>query len=255
VQFSPDSTKLAIGAMSWMRMFETNTWTYSILETDRWFDLISGVPQFSSDGSKLASISRGSRVIVWDLSTGAQLHRLEGHSHKVNAVQFSPDSSKLASASDDKKVMIWNPSTGARLHTLPVNSGAVKAVRFSPDGTKLASASCDGKVLLWNLNKPSLVEKITEEKHISNLEFSPNGSYLKTNTGSFKLKSAVGVSSDESACCFDLQVQENWILRYGQKMIWLPPNFRVFRGVALFSKVTIALGHSSGTVSFWEISA
>jgi WD40 repeat protein len=42
--------------------------------------------QFSPDGSKLASGSWDGDVIVWDASTGAQLHTLEGHSDGVRAV-------------------------------------------------------------------------------------------------------------------------------------------------------------------------
>ena len=41
---------------------------------------------------------------MWDLATGAELQRLEGHSDYVRSVAFSPDGARLASGSQDKSV-------------------------------------------------------------------------------------------------------------------------------------------------------
>jgi WD40 repeat protein len=210
--------------------------------------------QFSPDGSKLASASRDNKVMVWDPSTGTHLHTLEGHSDWVNAVQFSPDGSKLASASYDNKVMVWDPSTGIHLHTLEGHSGWVNAVQFSPDGSKLASASRDKKVMVWDHNTNLHVQTIDVGGYVSDLAFSPDGFYLKTNTGSFKLTSVVGESHDEDTVSFPLQVGDEWIFRHGHRTIWLPPELRAPRSATSVFRSFVALGCSSGTVSFWEIS-
>jgi WD40 repeat protein len=209
--------------------------------------------QFSLDGSKLASASDDKTVIVWDPSTGARLHTLEGHSDAVYAVQFSPDGSKLASASNDNKVMVWDPSTGAHLHTLKGHSGAVYDVQFSPDGSKLASASSDKNVMVWDLNTNSPVQTISVGGYMSKLAFSRDGDYLRTNIGSFKLDSVVGESHDENACSSHLQVRDDWIHRHGYRTIWLPPELRALRSGMSVLRSSMALGHSSGTISFWEI--
>jgi WD40 repeat protein len=150
--------------------------------------------------------------------------------------------------------MVWDASTGARLHTLEGHSYVVTAVQFSPDGSKLASASWDRKIMVWDLNGISPIETINVEGHVSDLAFSADGFYLKTNTGSFKLKSRVGVLHDENACSLYLQVWEDWILRHGRKTIWLPPELRPYQGAASVRGAFMAFGHSSGIVSFWEIS-
>jgi WD40 repeat protein len=193
--------------------------------------------------------------MVWDASTGAQQHTLEGHSGWVRAVQFSPDGSKLASASHDKKVIVWDASTGAQQHTLEGHSHWVTAVQFSPDGSKLASVSIDEEVMVWDLHKTPPVETINVGDYVSDLAFSADGLYLKTNTGNFKLESSVGISHDENACFLYLQVREDWILRHGHKTIWLPPELRSYQGAASVRGAFIAFGHSSGIVSFWEITA
>ena len=41
---------------------------------------------------------------MWDVATGAELQRLEGHSSYVNSVAFSPDGVRLASGSHDESV-------------------------------------------------------------------------------------------------------------------------------------------------------
>ena len=137
-------------------------------------------------------------------------------------MQFSPDGSKLASTSYDNTVIVWNPSTGKHLHTLQGHSSWVIAVQFSPDGSKLASASYDKKAIVWDLNTNSSIQTIHVGGYVSDIAFSPDGFYLKTNTGSFKLKSAVGASEDGNTCDPHLQVGKDWILRYGHRTIWLP---------------------------------
>jgi WD40 repeat protein len=179
---------------------------------------------------------------------------LERHSNAVTAVQFSPDGSKLASASDDKTVIVWDPATGVKQRTLEGHSRWVSAVQFSPDGSKLASASHDKTVIIWDLTSNTLMEKIDVEGYVSDLAFSAGGFYLKTNSGSFKLKVGVGGSHSEEACVMHLQYQKEWILRHEHKMIWLPPELRPGGHATAIRGEIMAFGHSSGTVTFWEIS-
>ena len=186
-------------------------------------------------------------------------------------MQFSPDGSKLASASFDRKAIVWDLTTRAGHLTLEGHSRWVRAVQFSPDGSKLASESYDGKVIVWNLSTNSPIDVIDTECGVSDLAFSADGFYLKTNIGSFKLKVAVGGSRNEDACSVHLRVQKEWILQHRHKIIWLPSELRPDGPATEIRMVSghssdpggpatairgdiMAFGHSSGIVTFWEIS-
>lgn len=105
----------------------------------------------SPDGRLIAAGQEGSRVTVWNLSTGARWQRLEGHTGPVRAVAFSPDGSRLASAGDDATICVWNVEEGREVRRLEGHTGPVRSVAFSPDGESLVSGCDDRLVAVWNV--------------------------------------------------------------------------------------------------------
>ena len=65
---------------------------------------VSGL-HFSHNEKMLASSHTSLQLFVWDLSTGKQLHALDGAG---GVTRFSSDDSQLASATPDLEVKIWN---------------------------------------------------------------------------------------------------------------------------------------------------
>jgi WD40 repeat protein len=62
---------------------------------------------FSPDGRLLAH-SRGQDVMLWDVGSGQEFCRWEGHGGAVFAGAFTPDGKSLATASADTSVLVWD---------------------------------------------------------------------------------------------------------------------------------------------------
>ncbi|MFI0035695.1 TIR domain-containing protein [Streptomyces mutabilis] len=138
----------------------------------------------SSDGTKLAAVSRDGTVGVWDVATGARLRVFDG----ATGAAFSPDGKVLATSNSSGSVTLWNLATGEKTASDIVPRSGASDVRFSPDGRRLAIVgSPEGgladrlPVTLWDLTgRRQLGPQIAAVGPYPALAFHPDGDRLVT---------------------------------------------------------------------------
>jgi WD40 repeat protein len=95
---------------------------------------------------------------LWQVESGKELRRFEGHTDYIWNVAISPDgrlalSGSGSSAGKDNTVRLWDLETGKELQRFEGHSAQVATVSFSADGRRALSSSPDGTVRLWALPK------------------------------------------------------------------------------------------------------
>ena len=107
---------------------------------------------FNVDGSLLISSGAFDNTVkVWDVSSRALLHTLNGHTRGVCSVSFSPDGKTAISSSWDHTIRIWDVKLGVLLKT--IETGIVSPVysaRFNHDGSKIVSAEMYNTIHIWD---------------------------------------------------------------------------------------------------------
>jgi WD40 repeat protein len=209
---------------------------------------------FSPDGQLVASASWDRTVRMCEVATGRCRSMLVGHSGWVTAVAFSLDGQLIVSASADRTVRVWEVATGRCYSTLEGHSDYVKAVAFSPDRQLIASASADSTVRVWEAATGrcrSTVEGLSS--WVTTVAFSPDGQVIYTSAGdipvSFPL--TVPLPSQQRKQPFTILVQDDWILRNQQRLLWLPHEYRT-RSFAVHREI-VCLGLLFGRVVLLRI--
>jgi WD40 repeat protein len=181
--FSPDGKYIAAGTVSrHVRIWEVATG--KVVQTFGPFDP-SGLSSqmiaksvFSADGKMLA-VAAGKLGHVFDLATGKELGKLEGHTHIIEDIAFSKDGKRLVTAAYDQTAALWDRETFKRLHSFPGFANAVFAAAVSDDGSMVAAADYKGVVKLWKAGDGTPQRDLAGLKSMAHfLRFSADGKTL-----------------------------------------------------------------------------
>jgi WD40 repeat protein len=131
------------------------------------------------------SPDRDHTVRLWDVDTGNEIKKFEGHSSAVVAVAFSLDGRLVLSASRDKTVRVWDVSNAKEIRRFEVaGAGEVMSAAFSPDRQSVVTGSGqDAGAQFWNLANGQRIRRF--EGHaglVSSVAFSRKGDLI---TGSW----------------------------------------------------------------------
>jgi WD40 repeat protein len=139
---------------------------------------------FAPDGKTAAVSDLGGRIRLWEIATGKEVRRLEGHQAHVTCLAFSQDGKTLASGSFDHTLGLWDVATGKSLHPFTGHQGCVLCLASAPDGNVIASGSQNHTFCLWEAKTGKLLhESRNLEEDVLSLAFSPDGRLVATGEG------------------------------------------------------------------------
>lgn len=154
--FSPDGTRLAVGAYQRIVLFDAATGAKQT-ELPVPGDAVRGLA-FSKDGRYLAAGSgipaSGGTVVVFDVAAGKVVRTITGHFDTVETVAFAGN--LLLSASNDEKVRVTDIGTGASVGVLAEHVGRCLAVAAptqtsETDGGEIfVTGGTDNAVKVWD---------------------------------------------------------------------------------------------------------
>ncbi|KAL9588083.1 MAG: hypothetical protein Q9203_003111 [Teloschistes exilis] len=140
---------------------------------------------FNDEGSHLASGSKDTDIIIWDLIAEVGLYKLRGHENQITGLHFLHPKSKsargrdqdengnegseafenggnarssfLLTTSKDAKIKLWDLESRHCVEThLAQSNGECWALDVSPDGSGCVTAGNDGELKVWSINMPGL---------------------------------------------------------------------------------------------------
>ncbi|GJN78789.1 hypothetical protein PLIIFM63780_002298 [Purpureocillium lilacinum] len=209
---------------------------------------------FSPDSTLVASGSDDETIRLWRVATGECVQTLEGHDGWVRSVAFSPDSTLVASGSGDETIRLWRVATGECVQTLEGHGGWVNSVAFSPDSTLVASGSDDKTIRLWRVATGECVQTLEVGFASLRLSFEYGSSRLLTDRGVVATQvetsgcSPTDPVANASAVVYSFGISEDrtWIMWNGNKVFWLPKEYR--SSASAVSGSNIAIGSARGCV-------
>jgi WD40 repeat protein len=131
---------------------------------------------FFKDGRRFVSCGFDRTLRVWDVATGKELARLEGHTRdEIDCLALSPDQRHLLSGGEDHTFRLWDVETGKQLHCFE-NLGRVIGLAVSADGRWALSGSSDPTLRLWDLKDRKEVHRFDAHTgSVQGVAFSPDG--------------------------------------------------------------------------------
>ena len=140
-----------------------------------------GVISLSLDGKHaLLGGGKNKHLGLWDVTTGREVRKLDGHTGEVKAAALSSDARWGLSGDDNKVVYLWDFSDGTK-YALDGHTAAVTGTAFTPDGKLALTAGADKALRLWDLELRRERKPIVEAKEpLTCLALAPDGKHAYT---------------------------------------------------------------------------
>ena len=176
VRFSPDGRTL----LAFDHLYDVETG--KLVRTFKTAGDLGLSDAFSSDGQYVVTGDNKGLLQQWEVSTGLEVRRLDGHTGMVTSLAAGPGST-IVSGGTDGLVIVWDLASGRTERRLVGHRGPVWGVAISPDGRRVLSAATDGTLRLWDRASGQLTQTFAGHPRMSSekvdwyggLAFTPDG--------------------------------------------------------------------------------
>ncbi len=145
---------------------------------------------WSGDDELLVTAHADASLRLWEVETGLQIRRFEGHTDTVLCLAWSRGGETLASGSKDRTVRLWDVASDEAPRVFCGHELAVTSLAWDGSGQRLASGSKDGKVRIWDVVSGEVKATLGQaEAAVTSLAWSGNGGVLASGseTGHIRL--------------------------------------------------------------------
>jgi WD40 repeat protein len=137
----------------------------------------------ASGGGKLQGETIvGCSVELWDLISGKEVRRFDGHESYVSCLAFSRDGRLLVSGGTDKHICLWDVKSRREINKWKAHDVCVNSIAFSPDGKRILSGgqdqNSDNSICLWNTATGTEIRRFAGHKSaVMNVSIAPDGQH------------------------------------------------------------------------------
>ena len=180
--FSPDGKRIVSASSDQtIRIWGCDVEPHITIFKNCTWDEKSVYTSFSCDGKLIVcACNKDHTIRIYDVKTGQELQKLEGHTEGIQLAFFSPDGKRIVSASRDNTMRLWAVETGNELYKFDLTC-TVTSASFSPDGKRIVSALFDGTIQLWDVETGHELLKmerngdLVDVDWVDSISFSPDG--------------------------------------------------------------------------------
>ncbi|KAI7894430.1 WD40-repeat-containing domain protein [Mucor mucedo] len=92
-------------------------------------------------------------IVVTELESGKQVHKLEGDTEIVTTMAVKPDGKHLVSASRSLFLRVWDLEKGESIRTFKAHDAPIIVMDIDKTSTLVATGSADASIKIWDIDK------------------------------------------------------------------------------------------------------
>jgi WD40 repeat protein len=138
----------------------------------------------SPDDRWMITTDRRGDIVITDLQSEQEVHRLHPADKEVTRVQFSSDGKLLASVGQDRMLRLWKTGSWEAVKTLRGHDVTINGLAWSPTGDYLATGDRAGHVCIWDMGSGEVIRRLPKHHGaVRTIAWSSDGKYLATADG------------------------------------------------------------------------